>query len=269
MTNEELAVRLQSGNADSAEHLLENNREYFYKLARRLSHNAYVIDDLVQEGAIAMIDAAGSFMPERGTLFLTYATPFIRKAMHSFMARMSLPMAVPAARYSKLRRLDFLLTNFQVDHINRSPRELVRLIFREMSISEKVTEGLLQDYGTVFQALPMDEQWEQSIPCFDTDPAKVYEQRLLADCIQLALDNLTPRERILIQQHLGLDSDDGKGMTFRELAIRLNFNGHSTAEKAYKQAIATLKESLRSKEYKKYLRARQDITKAERMLRPY
>ena len=71
------------------------------------------------------------------------------------------------------------------------------------------------------------------------------------------------------QQHLGLGANDENGMTFRELAIRLNFNGHSAAEKAYKQAVETLKETLRSKEYKKYLRARRDITKAERMLRPY
>lgn len=269
MTNEELVVWLQSGNADSAEHLLENNREYLYKLARRLSHNAYMMDDLVQEGAIAMLDAAGGFTPERGTLFLTYATPFIRKAMHRFMAGMSLPMAVPAARYSQLRRLDFLLAKFQTENPHRSSQELLQVICLEMSVSEKVAKGLLQDYSAIIQTIPMDEQWVQDIPYFDTDPAKVYEQRLLEGCVMTALDEIPFRDRTLIQQHLGLDTEEGKGMTFRELAIRLNFNGHSAAEKAYKQAVETLKEAFRSKEYKKYLRARQEITKAERMLRPY
>ncbi|MCI9258529.1 hypothetical protein [Acutalibacter sp.] len=36
------------------------------------------------------------------------------------------------------------------------------------------------------------------------------------------------------QQHLGLGADDENGMTFRELAIRANSNGHSATEKAYK-----------------------------------
>lgn len=266
MTNEDLVVQTQTGDTDSAERLLENNREYLYKLARRLSRNAYVIDDLVQEGSIAMLDAAGGFEPERGVLFLTYATPFIRKAMHRFMARMSLPMAVPAARYSQLRKLDFLLAKFQTENMARLPQELIQVISREMSIPEKVAKGLLQDYSTVFQALPMDEQWEQSIPCFDDDPAKVYERRLLADCIKLALDNLAPRERILIQQHLGLGTDDGEGMTFRELAVRLNFNGHSASEKTYKQAVTALKEALRLKEYGKHVRAKRIVMRAERML---
>lgn len=62
------------------------NQEYLYKLARRLSNNPDVIEDLVQEGTIAILDAAGSYNFAQGVMFLTYATPFIRKAMRSFMA---------------------------------------------------------------------------------------------------------------------------------------------------------------------------------------
>lgn len=43
---------------------------------------------------------------------------------------------------------------------------------------------------------------------------------------------LTPRELNLVQSYLGIGQPDGVGMTFRELAIRLNYNGSSEAEKA-------------------------------------
>ena len=99
MTNEELVKRVQGGDADSIERLLQNNQEYLYKLARRLNNNPDVIEDLVQEGSIAILDAAGSYDSVQGVMFLTYATPFIRKAMRRFMAKMSLPMAIPTSRY--------------------------------------------------------------------------------------------------------------------------------------------------------------------------
>lgn len=43
---------------------------------------------------------------------------------------------------------------------------------------------------------------------------------------------LTPRELNLVQSYLGIGQPDEVGMTFRELAIRLNYNGSSEAEKA-------------------------------------
>ena len=94
MTNEELVEHVRDGDADSIEIILQNNQEYLYKLARRLSNNPDVVEDLVQEGSIAILDAAGSYEPERD-----YATSMIKKAMRSYMVKMALPMAIPTARY--------------------------------------------------------------------------------------------------------------------------------------------------------------------------
>ena len=71
MTNEELAERIRGEDADSIEKLLQNNQEYLYKLARRLSNNPDVIEDLVQEGTIAILDAAGRYDPVQRAMFLT------------------------------------------------------------------------------------------------------------------------------------------------------------------------------------------------------
>lgn len=266
MTNEELVKYVRDGDADSIEKLLKNNQEYLYKLARRLSNNPDVIEDLVQEGSIAILNAAGSYEPGRGTLFLTYATPMVKKAMRSFMARMSLPMAMPTARYRQLRQVNFLVAKFQIDKESSSPQDLLLIICQEMNVSEKVARGLLRDFSTIFQEVIPDEQWEQSVPCFEVDPAKVYEQELLSECIQTALDETTPRERILIQQYLGLDGTHDDGMTFQELAVLLNYNGHSAAEKAYNRAVKSLRQALYAGEYGEYIRAKQAITEAKREL---
>lgn len=256
MTNEELVERIQRGDADCVEQLLQNNQEYLYKLAHRFSRDAGAVEDLVQEGSIAILDAVGSYEPERGVLFLTYATPMIRKAMRDYMAGMSLSMAIPAARYGQLRRVNYLIGRVQAEEGNLSLRDLLLMICQELDVSEKVARGLLWDYSNIYQTTILEEYWERNIPCFDVDPAKVYEQELLVECVQVALDELAPRERMLIQQHLGLDGSHCDGMTFRELAVMLNYNGHSAAEKAYLRAAKTLRQALYAGEYGEYIRAR-------------
>ena len=187
----------------------------------------------------------------------------IKKAMRNFMARMSLPMAIPMSRYSQLRQINFLVAEFQMEKGSYSPQDLLLMICREMNVSEKVARGLLRDYSTFFQETTLDEQWEQSIPCFETDPAKAFEQKLLSECIQTALDEAAPRERILIQQYLGLDSTHNDGMTFQELAVLLNYNGHSAVEKAYEKAVKSLRQSLYTGSYGKYVYGKKAVSIAK------
>ena len=94
---------------------------------------------------------------------------------------------------------------------------------------------------------------------FTSDPAYVYEQRLLLKGIAAAVENLPARERNLILRYLGLE---GTALNFRELAILLNYNGPSSAEKAYRRAVEKLKAALWEGEYGQYRRARRIVERA-------
>ena len=54
------------------------------------------------------------------------------------------------------------------------------------------------------------------------------------------------------------------GMTFQELAIRLNYNGPSGAEKAYKSAIRKLRQYLHGGDYGRWLDIQRTIQYARR-----
>lgn len=264
MTNEALAELIRVGNTNAVEEILQDNREYLCKMARRLSNNPDTIEDLVQEGSIALLDAVDSYDTTHGVRFLTYATPFIRKAMRDFMARMSLPMAMPTARYSQLQRVHYLVAKAQMEKGELSLERLLQLVCLEIGASEKVALGLLRDYYAVYRGAEADGQWEQSAPCFDDDPAKVYKQELLSECIGEAMEQLSSRERNLIRYHLGLDVPDGVSMTFQELAVLLNFNGHSAAEKAYQKAIKSLRRAIYTGKYGAYIQVKLYIAAAQR-----
>ena len=74
---------------------------------------------------------------------------------------------------------------------------------------------------------------------------------------------LTPRERNLVRSYLGVGQPDEVGMTFQELAIRLNYNGPSGAEKAYKAALRKLKKDLYGGAYGRWLSAQKAIRAAK------
>ena len=74
---------------------------------------------------------------------------------------------------------------------------------------------------------------------------------------------LTPRELNLVRSYLGIGQPDEVGMTFQELAIYLNYNGPSGAEKAYKVALRKLKRDLYGGAYGRWLSAQKVIRAAK------
>ena len=74
---------------------------------------------------------------------------------------------------------------------------------------------------------------------------------------------LTPRELNLVRSYLGIGQTDEASMTFQELAIRLNYNGLSGAEKAYKAALRKLKRDLYGGAYGRWLSAQKVIRAAK------
>ena len=62
--------------------------------------------------------------------------------------------------------------------------------------------------------------------------------------------------------YLGIGQPDEEGMTFQELAIRLNHNGPSGAEKAYKSALRKWKKELHSGAYGQWHSIQKAINKA-------
>ena len=100
--NEELALRIQAGDKNAAERLIAQNEGYLTELARAYTPWCET-EDLKQEGALALLDAAGRFDPAYGTKLLTYATPAIEAALSDYAAQYSSSLSIPISRYNQLR----------------------------------------------------------------------------------------------------------------------------------------------------------------------
>ena len=254
--NEELALRIQAGDKNAAERFIAQNEGYLTKLAR-----AYIpwceLEDLKQEAALALLDAARRFDPAYGTKLLTYATPAIEAALSDYAAQYSSSLSIPISRYNQLRRVAYLCAEGR----DQSDAELVKVVCGELNVSAKVAGALIKEYRTLFCVRQLGDD-VFSVSC-GGDPAVVYDRFMRRTLLLQRIEEvLTPREINLVRSYLGIGQPDDRGMTFQELAIRLNYNGPSGAEKAYKAALRKLKRDLYGGAYSRWLSAQKAIRAA-------
>ena len=255
--NEELALRMQAGDKSAAERLVSQNEGYLTDLAR-----AYTpwceMEDLKQEAALALLDAAKRFDPAYGTKLLTYATPAIEAALSDYAAQHSSALSIPASRYNQLRRVAYLCAEVQ----GTADTGLVKAVCGELNVSAKTAKSLLNDYQTLFCVRQLGDD-VFSVSC-GGDPTVAYDHLMRRTLLLQQMENaLTPRELNLVCSYLGIGQRDDDGMTFQELAIRLNYNGPSGAEKAYKAALRKLKKDLYVGAYGRWLSAQKAIRAAK------
>ena len=224
--NEELALRIQAGDKNAAERLISQNEGYLTGLARAYTPWCET-EDLKQEAALALLDAAGHIEPTHGTKQLTYATPVMEAAMMDYAAQYSSSLSIPVSRYNQLRRVAYLCA----EACDSSDAKLVKVVCGELNVSAKVAGALIKEYRTLL--------------------------------MQRIGEVLMPRALNLVRSYLGIGQPDEAGMTFQELAIYLNYNGLSGAEKAFKAALRKLKKDLYGGVYGRWLSAQKAIRAAK------
>lgn len=169
--NEELALRMQAGDKNAAERLISQNEGYLTELAR-----AYTpwceMEDLKQEAALALLDAARHFDPVYGTKLLTYATPAIEAALSDYAARYAFPLSVPTSRGSQLRTVAHLCAEAQ----DTSEAELTKAVCEKLKVSSKAAEALLKEYHALCRARQLGDD-VFSISC-GSDPAVAYDRMM-------------------------------------------------------------------------------------------
>lgn len=255
--NEALALRIQAGDKNAAERLISQNEGYLTELTR-----AYTpwceLEDLKQEAALALLDAAGRFDPAYGTKLLTYATPAIEAALSDYAAQYSSSLSIPISRYNQLRRVAYLCA----EGWDPSDAELVKVVCGELNVSAKVAGALIKECRTLFCVRQLGDD-VFSVNC-GGDPAVAYDRLMRRTLLMQRMEEvLTPRELNLVRSYLGIGQPDEVGMTFQELAIYLHYNGPSGAEKAYKAALRKLKKDLYGGAYGRWLSAQKGIRAAK------
>jgi len=105
---EEVALTraIQCGDESAKQRLTESNMRLVINIAKSYRSRAIPLEDLIQEGAIGLMQAAERFDPEKGFRFSTYATHWIRQAIGRAIDNKSKAIRLPAHVSQSLRRIE-------------------------------------------------------------------------------------------------------------------------------------------------------------------
>ena len=139
---------------------------------------------------------------------------------------------------------------------------MTKAVCEKLKVSSKAAEALLKEYQALCRARQLGDD-VFSVSC-GGDPAVAYDRLVRRTLLMQRMEEvLTPRELNLARSYLCIGQPDEVGMTFQELAIYLNYNGPSGAEKAYKAALRKLKKDLYGGAYGRWLSAQKAIRTAK------
>jgi len=102
----ELTRAVQEGSTGARDRLIESNMRLVINIAKTYRNRAIPLEDLIQEGAIGLMQAAERFDPEKGFRFSTYATHWIRQAIGRAIDNKSKAIRLPAHVSQSLRRVE-------------------------------------------------------------------------------------------------------------------------------------------------------------------
>lgn len=257
-SNEELAVALQRGDREASAKLLVQNQGLLTQWAKAIQEQyglSDILDDLVQEGRITLLQASAKYDPERDVKLLSFTGPAIRQAMRNCAASLRTVVSMPISRLRQIRAARYFAVQAPVEW---SWEQVEEMVAEKMGLFPSVIRTLLAQGEALLTYEPLEEQkWT---PSEYGDPESAYEEKLLSEHLFRLIETvLTVREQTLVRHYFGLGADTVGGMTLEELAIRLNYNGPSGAQKALDGAIRKLREQFNSGEWSRWREAKRAI----------
>jgi RNA polymerase primary sigma factor len=249
----ELARRIREGDQVALQKLTKANLRFVVSVAKQYQNNGLTLGDLINEGNLGLIKAAGRFDEKRGFKFISYAVWWIRQSIMQALAEQSRIVRLPLNRIGSLAKVSktfaALEQKFQREPSTEEMAEVIgvttdeildnlRISGRHVSVDAPFSQGeegsLLDVLSDVNESNPESEMMAES----------------LVQEVQRSLTTLTTREAEVISLYFGLNRK--QSMTLEEIAHKFDLT-RERVRQIKEKATRRLRHTAKSRILKSYL----------------
>ena len=249
----ELAQAIKKGNRLAMKELVEANLRFVVSVAKDYQGQGLPLTDLINEGNMGLMKAAGRFDETRGFKFISYAVWWIRQSILQALAEHSRIVRPPLNRVGTISKITKTAEKLEAE-VERSPNEeeigrnlemtsdevidAMRISRRHHSLNAPFRDG---DKNSLIDVIEDDGQ---------IDPDEPLMAESLKDEIRQSLDTLKDRERQVIKMYFGIDRD--YALTLNEIGEEFSLT-RERVRQIKEKAIRRLRHRSRSKSLRTYL----------------
>jgi RNA polymerase primary sigma factor len=209
----ELTRAVQAGDQQARQRLIESNMRLVINIAKTYRNRTVPLEDLIQEGAIGLMQAAERFNPDKGFRFSTYATHWIRQAIGRAIDNKSKAIRLPAHVSQSLRKIEKERARILREHGYEPTSEQLA---SAMGISPKKLQIILQSSQ---ELLSLDASVGESggatlggllRDTSNIDPETLVLTQEMIDELQRIMMELNDREQRVMRLRFRLDENDAQ-----------------------------------------------------------